>query len=99
MRSVPLSEALGAELLDFDITRPCGRAEQAELRDLFCEHHLLLVRGQGVTADDQARFVSAFGPLHTRADGMKETYVANVRQQGAPEAATGTARLIWHQDG
>lgn len=99
MRAVPLSEALGAELTDFDITRPCSRAEQAELRELFCEHHLLLVRGQDVTGDDQARFVGSFGPLHARADGMKETYVANVTEAGTPEPATGTARLIWHQDG
>ena len=30
---------------------------------------------------------------------MKETYVTNVTEQGAPAARTGTARLIWHQDG
>lgn len=99
MRVVHLSEALGAELSDFDISRPCSTAEQAELRELFCEHHLLLVRGQDVTADDQSRFVGYFGPLHTRADGMKETYVTNVTAEGAPAARTGTARLIWHQDG
>jgi len=84
---------------DFDIKRPCGPAERAELRELLCEHHLLLVRGQDVTADDQTRFVGYFGPLHTRADGMKETYVANVTDTGEPAARTGTGRLIWHQDG
>lgn len=99
MRVVPLSEALGVELLEFDLKRPCSPAEQAELRELFCEHHLLLVRGDDVTADDQGRFVGYFGPLHTRADGMKETYVTNVTAEGVPAARTGTARLIWHQDG
>jgi alpha-ketoglutarate-dependent taurine dioxygenase len=99
MRVLPLSEALGAELSDFDITRACTSEEQAELRRLLCEHHLLLVRGQDVTADDQSRFVGYFGPLHTRADGMKETYVANVTETGEPAARTGTALLIWHQDG
>ncbi len=98
MKVVPVSEALGVELVDFDITRPCSPAEQAELRDLFCEHHLLLVRGQDVTADDQSRFVGSFGPLHTRADGMQETFVTNVSETGEPPR-TGTARLIWHQDG
>jgi taurine dioxygenase len=99
MRAVPVSEALGVELSDFDIKRPSGAAEQAELRDLLCEHHLLLVRGQDLTADDQTRFVGYFGPLHTRADGMKETYVTNVTATGEPAPRTGTARLIWHQDG
>ena len=65
-------------------------AEQAELRELFCRHHLLLVRGEDVTAEDQSRFVGYFGPLHTRADGMKETFVTNVTETGAP--AAGPAR-------
>ena len=99
MRVVPLSEALGVELADFDIKRPLSAGEQAELRELFCRHHLLLVRGEDVTVDDQSRFVGYFGPLHTRADGMKETFVTNVTETGAPAARTGTARLIWHQDG
>jgi taurine dioxygenase len=99
MHVVPVSDALGVRLSDFDITRPCSPSEQAELRGLFCEHHLLLVRGQDLTADDQSRFVGYFGPLHTRADGMTETFVTNVTEAGAPAARTGTARLIWHQDG
>jgi len=99
MHALPLSDALGVELADFDITRSCTADEQAELRDLFCQHHLLLVRGQDVTADDQSRFVAYFGPLHVRADGMKETYVTNVTDEGEPASRTGTARLIWHQDG
>ncbi len=99
MQTVPLSEALGVELTDFDIKGSCHPKEQAELRRLFCEHHLLLVRGQDVTADDQGRFVANFGPLHTRADGMKETYVTNLTEAGQPTARTGTAKLIWHQDG
>jgi taurine dioxygenase len=96
MRIAPLSDALGVEVVDFDITRPCTPGEQAELRRLFCEHHLLAVRGQDVSADDQTRFVGHFGPIHVRADGMKETYVTNA---GGADARTGTARLLWHQDG
>jgi taurine dioxygenase len=99
MRVVPLSDALGVELSEFDIARPCGSAERTELRELFCRHHLLVVRGQDVTADDQSRFVGYFGPLHARADGMTETFVTNVTEDGAPAPRTGTARLIWHQDG
>ena len=99
MQTVPLSGALGVQLMDIDIKQSCDPAEQAELRRLLCQHHLLLVRGQDVTADDQSRFVGNFGPLHTRADGMKETYVTNLTEAGQPTARTGTAKLIWHQDG
>lgn len=98
MQVTPLSEALGVELVDFDITRPCSAEEQAELRDLLCEHHLLAIRGQEVTAEDQTRFVGYFGPVHVRADGMKETYVTNRVVDGVSVGA-GTLRLLWHQDG
>jgi taurine dioxygenase len=99
MEVTPVSDALGVRLVDIDLKRPLTVREQAELRDLLCEHHLLLVRGQDITAEDQTRFVESFGPLHTRADGMKETYVANITAKGEPTARTGTARLLWHQDG
>jgi alpha-ketoglutarate-dependent taurine dioxygenase len=96
LRAVPISNVLGAELSDFDLKRPCGPQEQAELRRLFAEHHLLLVRGQEVTDQDQTRFVGYFGPLHVKRDGTTETSVSN---QGGTGVATGQARLIWHQDG
>lgn len=96
MRVEPLSDALGAQLLDFDIKRPCTPEEQSALRGLFCQHHLLLVRGQELTAEDQTRFVEYFGPVHQRADGKRETLLSN---RPEPGAATGQSRLLWHQDG
>jgi taurine dioxygenase len=97
MQVVPLSKALGAELVDFDITRPCTTAEVAELRQLFCEYHLLLLRGQDVTAEDQTRFVGYFGPLHlVRSTGAMETFVSNREDR---MIGTGTTRLLWHNDG
>lgn len=98
MRVAPLSDVLGATLVDFDITKPCTPEEQEELRTLLVEHHLLLVRDQATTADDQTRFVGYFGPVHTRADGMKETYVTNRIVEGQA-IGSGTAKLLWHQDG
>jgi taurine dioxygenase len=96
MRVEPLSDALGAQLLDFDIKEPLSPDEQAGLRELFCAHHFLLVRGQEITADAQTRFVESFGPVHQRRDGKRETYISNRAEAGA---ATGQSRLLWHQDG
>jgi len=96
MRTEPVSEVLGVELVDFDLARPGNPDERAELRRLFCEHHLILVRGDGVTDEDQTRFVGSFGPVHRVATGATETYISNRpdRMMG-----TGTARLLWHSDG
>ncbi len=97
MQVVQLSEALGAELVDFDVTRPPSPAEQAELRELFRRHHLLAVRGQDVTEEDQNRFVGSFGPIHTSAaTGTLAAYVTNGDQR---LVGVGTTELLWHNDG
>jgi taurine dioxygenase len=98
MRIRPLHDTLGAELLDFDITKAYGPEDQAELRRLFCEHHLLLVRGQAPTEADQDRFAQSFGPLTLSHAGGNAGYVSN---KGNPDKhyQTGTDRLLWHGDG
>ena len=100
MQTISLSDALGVELTDFDIKQPCRAEEQAALRRLFCEHHLLLVRGQQVTAEDQRRFVSFFGPVRERGDDNAGAFVTN---RGGRPAGAGTGkqpgRLLWHSDG
>jgi taurine dioxygenase len=97
MQAVTLSEVLGARLVDFDITRPLSEDEQAQLRRIFQEHHLLLVRGQDVTEEDQNRFVRSFGPIHrSQATGGLAAYVTNGDQR---VVGVGTTELLWHNDG
>lgn len=95
MRAVPLSAAVGVELPDFDITRPCSPKEQAELRQLLCDHHLILVRSATMTDEDHDRFVLNFGPLAPM--GVGEAAV--VLENDAPGTRSRyTARLEWHND-
>lgn len=105
MRYRKVSEALGAELLDFDITRPCSLEDQAELRALFSEHHLLLVRGQNPTEADQDRFTAYFGPLSLmygrKPEGEVAGHVTNKADALQPDQlkVTGEKMLPWHVDG
>jgi taurine dioxygenase len=92
----PLSADLGAELVDFDLKRARTPEESQELRDLFCQFHLLVVHGQDVDDDDQTRFMENFGPIHVVATGAIETYVSN--RPDRPRG-TGTKAMLWHQDG
>jgi taurine dioxygenase len=100
IQAIPLSDALGVELVDFDIRQPCGPDDQSALRRLFCEHHLLLVRGQSVSPEDQTRFVGFFGPVRDRGDDNAGAFVSN---RGGRPAGAGTGkrpgRLLWHSDG
>lgn len=98
MRGRPLSDALGIELLDFDIMAPCGPEERAELRRLFMRHHLLLIRGQQPGNADHDRFMENFGLLSLPpGDDGDAGYVSN---KGAGLFGTGADQeLLWHADG
>jgi taurine dioxygenase len=101
MRHRKISDVLGAEVLDFDATRPATAEEQQQLRDLFCEHHLLLIRGQDLHEADQDRFTQYFGPLSLMTKDSAAGHVSNrglVREDDGP-VVTGQQRLLWHADG
>jgi len=98
VRFVPLSSAVGAEVLDFDITRAVPQGDRQELRRQFAKHHLLLVRGQELTEDDHDRFVACFGPLQENRVGDRAGYVTN--RTDDPRSLFPEMRpLIWHNDG
>jgi len=105
MRAKPLSKLLGAELLDFDITRPASPEDQSEMRRLFLEHHLLLVRGQNPSVEDHNRFARYFGPLSGMLSNGDTGYVSNkvaggpAKKGGGAVSTTGLNRLLWHADG
>jgi taurine dioxygenase len=100
MKTRKLSDVLGAELVDFDIKRPSNADEQAELRSLFCEHHLLLVRGQDATEADQDRFTQYFGPLSLMREGLPAGHISNKEEVKREQmVVTGQNRLLWHADG
>jgi taurine dioxygenase len=98
MRGNRVFGTLGIELTDFDITQPCSPEGQAELRRLFCEHHLILIRGQKLTDEDHDRFGEYFGPLSLPPIGTDAGYVTNKADQPG-RLKTGTDTLLWHADG
>jgi taurine dioxygenase len=102
MRYSPLSDTVGAELLDFDATRPASPDEQAELRSLLCEHHVLVVRGQALSEDDQDRFTEYFGPASLMFNGGTAGYISNrprAQWKKGEYIITGQKELLWHTDG
>jgi taurine dioxygenase len=97
MQVEPLSKALGAELVDFDITQARSFEERVELRRLFCTYHLLLVRGPELSPEDHDRFVGFFGPLQAHRAGDGAGYVTN---KDHPQRLFPRLQpLLWHNDG
>jgi taurine dioxygenase len=62
-------EVLGTGVrLDVDLGVPLGEEHLVELRQLYAEHHLLVVEGQRLSLPDQVRVMGYLGPVK-RADG------------------------------
>jgi taurine dioxygenase len=58
---VPLTPAIGAEVVGIDLTRPVAEDEQAALRRALLDHLVLLFHDQDMTEEDQLRVASIFG--------------------------------------
>ncbi|WP_320672068.1 TauD/TfdA dioxygenase family protein [Patulibacter defluvii] len=58
-----VSLALGARLDGVDLAREIDDEQRETARRAFRDHHLLVVRGQDITVDDQRRFATIFSEL------------------------------------
>jgi taurine dioxygenase len=79
----PLSEHVGVEVRGLDLRRPIDDATADALRALLAERHLLVLRDQDLTADDQVRVLALFGePVDESGAGVGHTFVSNAREDG-----------------
>ncbi|WP_046495339.1 TauD/TfdA dioxygenase family protein [Streptomyces odonnellii] len=97
MKAVPLNGNIGVELQDLDMSKPFDTEEVAVLRHAFDNGGVLLVRGQKLADEDQDRFVTTLGDLHTFRWGTTVEYLSNVLKDN-PSLA-GSRRLLFHNDG
>jgi len=94
----PLSDALGVEVVGLDLTGDYDGATRARLRQAFLDHHLLLVRDQELSAEDEVRFAELFGPVSSQGNNMKHggkvMHISNAHKDGAFP----TGELLFHSD-
>jgi taurine dioxygenase len=90
-----LSAALGAEVQGVDLRREIAPNAHEALRRAWRERHLLLFRGQDLSAEDQTRAVSCFAPgIDESPDGAGVNYVSNARPDGILRRGV----LLFHSD-
>ncbi|MGY8990612.1 MAG: TauD/TfdA dioxygenase family protein [Rhodospirillales bacterium] len=104
MQIKPISPALGAEIIDLDISKPLDDETVAALRQSLAEHCILVLRNQTLTPEQHITFSRKFGKLaeHVLQDyllkGHPEIYViSNVKEDAKPVGRAGAGQY-WHSD-
>lgn len=93
----PLSATLGVEVLGLNIAAP-GESDAQQLRDIFSQHHLLLIRNAPLSDEQHLQLTQLIGPVSTAdaimKDGRKFTHISNVHADGRLP----TGELLFHAD-
>lgn len=96
----PLSPAVGAEVEGLDLKAPIDAATADALRAAYARHHLLLLRGQDVAPEDQARFARVFGEIAIREKNKVQSTVADTQHisNAREDGIIGLGELDFHMD-
>ncbi|HMI10032.1 MAG TPA: TauD/TfdA family dioxygenase [Bradyrhizobium sp.] len=102
----PLSEIMGAEIENVDLSAPLPDAVFAQIAHAFLDHKLLVFRGQALSSGQIQAFAERFGPIevHTvrRPDGgvLDGVHaVTNLDADGKPSQKPHiNANYFWHSD-
>jgi taurine dioxygenase len=86
---VPLTTHVGAEIRGVDLSRELDASIAAQIYAAWLKHHVLVFRGQTLTADDQRRFTMLFGEIQPPRSRSGERdpnnpvlYIANATVEG-----------------
>jgi taurine dioxygenase len=99
----PLTQAIGAEVLDFDARNIAPEAARA-LDEAFLEHHVLVLRDQQIDDADLVGFGRCFGEvkksrLVSKLSGRDDVMViSNIREDGKPLGQLPDGEMWFHID-
>jgi alpha-ketoglutarate-dependent taurine dioxygenase len=105
----PLSEALGAEIVGADLSRPLDDATIGAIKEAWKNHLILLFRDQALTEEDQVRFARYFGELQQRprpkdlraeakVKNPEVMLVSNIRENGKLIGSLPDGEMQFHSD-
>ena len=100
----PLGEALGAEIIGLDVSRPLDETALSMVRDALLRHLVIVFRDQRLTPAAQVAFASRFGPLdkHPADDATLPDYphllVVSTRKENGKFVGLPDAGPMWHSD-
>ena len=99
-----LSPALGAEIIGIDLREEMDDRLFTQIRDVWHENLVILLRDQQLAEEDQVRFAERFGPLamiHTKQfvrNHPAVMLISNIREDGKQIGALPDGEMQFHSD-
>jgi taurine dioxygenase len=102
-----LSDALGAEVVGLELSRPADPSDIADIKSAFLEHQLLCIRGKQLNSPDFARVARYFGEPQAqlkrdqRVEGLPEVSILDSTYKSAEDKPDDLANVRlsgWHTD-
>ena len=101
----PLSNALGAEVIGLDVSRPLDDSDFARVHKAHLDHHVLVFRDQRLTPRQQIDFSRRFGPLDAHPSqgdahlpDFPEILVVSTKRKNGKDVGVRNAGPMWHSD-
>jgi taurine dioxygenase len=104
LRTKALSHALGAEIINVDLSQPIDGDLFAKIQDCWHQNLVVLFRDQHLQEGDQVRFAERFGQLalsHTRrftTANPAVMLISNIRENGKQVGALPDGEMQFHSD-
>jgi taurine dioxygenase len=102
---IPLSDALGAEIVGVDLREPLSQTVFEAIRDTWHAYGVVLLRGQVLDEPSQAAFGARFGELGKVLNNHKGRsyspgvmYISNIRENGELVGALPDGEMFFHSD-
>ncbi len=107
MQVTPLLPTFAAEIRGIDLSQPIAPALAAALRAAILRYHVIVIRDQDLTADQQEAFSQCFGEVQEHVGRLKDGSrlppvheISNVDENGNPtDKPYLHATAYWHTDG
>lgn len=101
----PLSDALGAEVIGLDVSRPLDDAAFAAVHRAHLDHLVLVFRDQRLTPQQHIDFSKRFGPLDAHPSqggahlpGFPDILVVSTKRENGKDVGVRNAGPTWHSD-
>jgi taurine dioxygenase len=92
MKSSRIKDSPFGVEIEFDVTSRLDDQEISQLRALFDENHLIVIRDTDMTYEEQRRIASYLGPV------IEESPAPALVSNDNPEGILGNRELKWHSD-